>query len=111
MGKPLILCLSAMWGLTALAQSGGSDPSQAIAAQLRSLRKVPDDERPKITLRLALEIRQLPAKSKRGFAEELANLATEGDAGRDTLQEVATTLAEALRDQPAPRNGGDVAMP
>jgi len=30
----------------------------------------------------------------------LAGLSTEGDAGKDTLQEVATTLAEALRENP-----------
>src|SRR5208282_229330 len=30
----------------------------------------------------------------------LANLSTEGDFGRDTLQEVTTTLATALREQP-----------
>jgi len=32
----------------------------------------------------------------------LAGLSTEGDFGHDTLQEVATTLAEALREQPVP---------
>jgi peroxiredoxin len=80
--------------------------------QLGSLRKLPDDERPKVTRRLAIEIRNMPEKlSRLGLAEELANLATEGDAGRDTLQDVATTLAQALNDQPTPRNRGEVAMP
>jgi peroxiredoxin len=32
----------------------------------------------------------------------LANLPTEGDFGHDTLQEVATTLADALRERPVP---------
>jgi thiol-disulfide isomerase/thioredoxin len=106
--------------LTALAQTGPTDRAgssavdsgKAIEDQIRSLRKLPDDERPKVTRRLAIEIRNVPEKSYRvGLAEELANLATEGDAGRDTLQDVATTLAQALNDQPASRNRGEVAMP
>jgi peroxiredoxin len=34
------------------------------------------------------------------LAEQLASLATEGDPGHGALQEVATTLAQALREQP-----------
>jgi peroxiredoxin len=36
------------------------------------------------------------------LANGLANLSTEGDFGRDTLQEVTTTLANALRESPVP---------
>jgi hypothetical protein len=34
------------------------------------------------------------------LALDLANLATEGDFGRDTLQKVTTTLEQALAEQP-----------
>ena len=72
-----------------------------IEAQLHTLRKLPDAERVKVTQRLALEIRHLPATAKKEqLAEQLADLVTEGDPGHDALQEVATTLAEALRGQP-----------
>jgi peroxiredoxin len=116
--------------LPALAQTAGTghagagavdpipaEPGKAIEDQIRSLRKLSDDERPKVTRRLAIEIRDVPEKSYRiELAEELANLATEGDAGRDTLQDVATTLAQALNDQPVHDkrslgNRGEVAMP
>ena len=40
------------------------------------------------------------------LANGLANLSTEGDFGHDTLQEVATTLAEALREQPVQAKKG-----
>ncbi len=54
-----------------------------------------------VTRQLALDIRQLPDPTVRlNLADGLANLATEGDFGRDTLQEVTTTLAEALRAKP-----------
>jgi len=75
--------------------------SQQIETQLHQLRKLPDAERAKVTKQLALEIRRLPATAKKEpLAEHLADLATEGDPGHDTLQEVATTLAEALHDKP-----------
>ena len=67
-----------------------------IIEQLRTLRRLPDDERSVVTKKLALEIRQLPqSKSKARLADGLASLATEGDPGHDVLQEVATTLEQA----------------
>jgi peroxiredoxin len=78
-----------------------SDQEKAIVEQMRKLRSLPDDERVKVTKQLAVEIRQLPLGShKLGLAASLANLVTEGDPGLETLQEVATTLADALREQP-----------
>jgi peroxiredoxin len=72
-----------------------------IEAQLHQLRSLPDAERIKVTRELAVEIRQLPANArKESLAEQLANLVTEGDPGHETLQEVATTLAEALHQRP-----------
>jgi peroxiredoxin len=72
-----------------------------IEDRLHHLRQLPDAERVKVTGELALEIRRLPAtsKMKEALAEHLADLVTEGDPGHETLQEVATTLAEALREK------------
>src|SRR5205807_5549607 len=41
-------------------------------------------------------------ENKLPLAVGLAGLSTEGDFGHDTLQEVATTLAETLRERPVP---------
>jgi peroxiredoxin len=87
-----------------------SDQEKPIADQLHTLRSVPDNERGGVTKRLALEIRQLPkTENKLRLANGLANLSTEGDFGHDNLQEVATTLAEALREQPQPDKEGQPA--
>ena len=101
------MCLAAvstlLWAVPARAQQPAQgDAQKSIVHRLRGLRQLPDDERARVTKQLALDIRQLPDPSARvGLASGLANLATEGDFGRDTLQEVTTTLAEALRAQPA----------
>ena len=74
---------------------------------LRGLRKLPDDVRAGTTKELALKIRQLPATdNKMTLALHLASLSTEGDFGRQTLQEVANTLTDALREKPAPDEEG-----
>src|SRR5580658_8911924 len=73
---------------------------QQIVDQLRKLRSLPDDVRAVTTKQLALDIRKLPdVPNKVSLASGLAGLATEGDFGRDTLQEVTTTLEQALRAQ------------
>ncbi|HXI26459.1 MAG TPA: TlpA disulfide reductase family protein [Pyrinomonadaceae bacterium] len=83
---------------------------KAIADQIGKLRSLPDDVRAKTTKQLALEIRELPSSmNKLNLASGLANYSTEGDFGRDTLQEVTTTLAEALREQPPKMSGTDPA--
>ena len=65
------------------------------------MRKLDDTVRVRTTKDLALQIRQLPVvPNKLKLAGALAELSTEGDFGRDTLQEVTTTLATALREQP-----------
>jgi peroxiredoxin len=88
-----------------------SDQEKVIAGRMK-LRRLPDDERARATRQLALDIRLLPSSAvKVGLASQLANLATEGDFGRDTLQEVATTLAEALRANPLPESDGKPASP
>jgi peroxiredoxin len=77
-----------------------SEQEKPIVEQMNGLRKLDDQTRARVTKELALRIRQLPAvPNKLGLAGGLASLATEGDFGRDTLQEVTTTLAMALREQ------------
>jgi hypothetical protein len=79
-----------------------TDREKSIVDELKGLRDVPDDKRGEATKRIALEIRNLPADgAKVGLANSLANLSTEGDFGHDTLQEVATTLADSLKEQPS----------
>lgn len=79
-----------------------SPQEKPIVDQLQGLRKLDDKTRAQATKELAMQIRQLPPVAhKLGLAGALANLSTEGDFGRDTLQEVTNTLAMALREQPA----------
>ena len=116
--KTRLLLLAFFIGAVALCSSSGAaaqnqDPTWTkqetpIRDQIRRLRDIPDDVRAKTTKQLALDIRALPkTQHKLDLASALANLSTEGDFGRDTLQEVTTTLAEALREQPVPMNGRD----
>jgi peroxiredoxin len=80
-----------------------SDREKPIADRTGGLRALPDDVRGQATKKLAIEIRQLPVTpNKLRLANSLAMLSTEGDFGHDMLQEVATTLAAALREQPLP---------
>src|ERR1039458_4594878 len=89
-----------------------SDREKAIMEQMRKLRGLPDDERVSTTKRLAVQLRQLPAgPNKEILAEALANLVTEGEPGPETLQEVAITLAQALREQPAAAGKDPTTMP
>ena len=78
-----------------------SEQEKPIVEQIKGLRKLDDTVRARTTKELALKIRQLPVvPNKLQLAGALANLSTEGDFGHDTLQEVTTTLASALREQP-----------
>jgi len=80
-----------------------TDQEKPILDKIRTLRRLPDEERARTTKALALQIRELPAgTNKVRLANSLANLSTEGDFGRDTLQEVTTTLAGALKEHPLP---------
>ena len=94
--------------LLAFAQNPDQKPvwtpqEQTIVDGIHGLRALPDDVRVQTTKDLALKIRALPiVPNKLRLANGLANRATEGDFGHDTLQEVTTTLAEALREQPQP---------
>jgi len=104
------LCVSIV--LLCVWNAGGQDtkivwsPQEApLYAKIRGLRDMSDKARAAATKELALEIRALPVvpskvPNKLRLAVELTNLSTEGDFGRDTVQEVTTTLAQCLREQP-----------
>ena len=78
-------------------------PEDAIQKQIGSLRDVSPAQRPSATVKLASDIRALPAgKNKANLASDLAHLATEGDQGADTIQAVADTLSQALAETPIP---------
>jgi peroxiredoxin len=80
-----------------------SADEKPIADQIHGLRGLADDVRAGTTKDLALKIRKLPpTENKLRLAMGLAELSTEGDFGHDTLQEVATTLADTLREHPVP---------
>ena len=88
-------------------QPSWSEQEQPIVDKIKTLRSMPDDERAHATMDLALQIRELPATpGKVRLAVYLASRATEGDFGKHTLQEVTTTLADALRQQPQPDKDG-----
>ena len=86
-----------------------SQDERAVQEQERGLRSLPDDTRAVTTKRLATDIQRLHAgENKLMLAINLSGLSTEGDFGRDTLQAVANTLAEAIQEQrkAAGANGG-----
>src|SRR5579872_4437471 len=96
--RSLVLCAAAVLFFAPALRAQNQE--KTIVEKLRGLRSLPDDKRPDETRRLAILIRQLPASSRKvGLAQNLANLATEGDAGHATLQEVATTLAQGLNER------------
>lgn len=77
-----------------------SSAEKPVYDQLHDIRKVPDDKRGQVTKDLALRIRALPSTpNKLRLAVGLASRATEGDFGHDNLQEVATTLAQTIKEQ------------
>jgi peroxiredoxin len=111
-----LVALAATW-LLALSVSPAqnkivwSSQEKPILQEIRTLRSLPNDVRANTTKQLALEIRQLPSgANKLTLANALASLSTEGDFGRDALQEVTTTLAEALRQHPVPEEQDRPAM-
>src|SRR5215471_20137902 len=72
-----------------------------LVEQVRSLSIFPLEKRGSMMKDTALGIRRLAAgANKLRLADSLAFISTVGDLGQTTLQEVATTLADALREQP-----------
>ena len=108
----LLVVLFLAWPVLAQDKVAWSDQEKPIVEQLRGLRKLDDAVRAHSTKDLALQIRALPVvPNKLKLAVALANLSTEGDFGRDTLQEVTTTLASAVREQPPAGKPGEPADP
>lgn len=108
-----VLCLTHPPSLRAQVQAPAWTAEQRpIADKIGNLRQLPDDVRALDTKQLALQIRQLPASANKVIlANDLADLSTEGDFGRDTLQEVTTTLAASLSERPVPEQKGRPAEP
>jgi peroxiredoxin len=72
-----------------------------LVEQVRALSVFPLEKRGPMMKDVALGIRRLPASvNKLRLADSLAFISTAGDPGQATLQEVATTVADALREQP-----------
>lgn len=84
-----------------------------ITKGIETLREQPDDKRPAVTLQLAMDIRTLPSgMDKLKLADSLSHLATEGDPGQETIQAVADTLTQALKETPQkPGKRGEPAEP
>jgi peroxiredoxin len=112
-----IFSLAVFWHLSgehtrAQTQQTERNSAAKISDQINQLRSLPDDVRARTTKQLALDIRGLGSSmNKLNLASGLANFSTEGDFGHDTLQEVTTTLAAALREQPPPMDGNQPAYP
>jgi peroxiredoxin len=81
----------------------GQASESAINKQLGNLRSLTDDQRPAATIKLASDIRALPAgPSKVKLADALAQRVTEGDQGAEALQAVGDALSQALAQSPVP---------
>jgi peroxiredoxin len=93
----LLLAATCLAQDTRPAWTGGEKP---IADQIGKLRSLEDNVRGNTQRELALQIRALPSSpNKLRLALGLASRATEGDFGSDNLQEVTTTLAQAIGEQ------------
>ncbi len=100
-------------GLAALAQNRPplNDAEKAIESDLRKLRSLPDDEWVKSVASAAARIHALPAgPAKESLLGSLGNLCTEGDAGQQTLQLIASTMEDVLRTSPQSNIAQQLAM-
>jgi len=80
--------------------------------QLHNLRSVPEDQKPATIIKLAADIKSLPANAQKvSYADALVHMSTEGDMGKDALQAVADTLTAALTETPVKPKGNKVPMP
>jgi thiol-disulfide isomerase/thioredoxin len=87
--------------LSAQLEIDWTEAEKPILAQVRTLRDQPDAKRWEMSKDLAMQVRKLPkTPGREELAIELSNLVTEGDAGLDTLQTTADTLALILHEQP-----------
>lgn len=74
----------------------------ALLKRMGTLRGLPTDEdRARVVLQIVADIRALPPSiPKLGPVSTLSNLVTEGDLGKEALNAVASTMAEALKETP-----------
>lgn len=85
---------------------------KSITKELEGLRALPDAEHGPAIGKIALDIRTLPAGPQRlQLAVSLVHLATEGDPGLANIQAAAVTLADTLKQTPAPAKDGKPAEP
>jgi len=102
MNKQRTVLLAALFLIASVAVHGQATES-SINKEIGGLRGVSDAQRPAATTKIANEIRTLPAgQPKLKLADALIHLVTEGDPGRDTLQAVADTLGQTLKETPQP---------
>jgi peroxiredoxin len=100
-----LLLVSALAMNAQIAQNSGvkaaeGSSEEKLIAEVRALSDAPLEKR-QGAKEIALQIRRLPAGiNKLRLADGLAFVAEAGDPGREALQEVANTLAQALREQP-----------
>lgn len=88
------------------------DPRVAeIQAKIKTLRSLDDTTRARVTRELAAAINSIPTKDRLSLASSLANLATEGDFGNDTLDSVTAMLESAVRTYPPGEVKGQPANP
>jgi peroxiredoxin len=100
----LLVAAVCLLSLGAYGQRGPalSAEEKAISDRIGGLRSLPDDAWKQAVGQIARQIQQLPAGAgKETLVDSFGNLVTEGDAGHDTLQVVASTMAQVLRDSPA----------
>jgi len=85
---------------TAAARTPLSSEAATIQKSMGQIRALATDaERGKVVIKLAADIRALPAgREKLSLAASLSNLATEGDLGKEALNGVAAALAQALHE-------------
>ena len=106
--RVLLLVLFALVVPVLSAQSSES----AITNQIRGLRSISATDRPAATIKIAKDIRTLPAgASKVKLAAALSNLVTEGDPGIEALQAVADSLSQALAESPMTVKDNQPPMP
>ena len=96
--------LAGVAAIFAQTQAPLTGQEKSISDRLRQLRSLPDDEWTKAVAQLAGQIRELPpGAGKQRLIAGLTGLATEGDAGHETLQSIANTLADVISGLPEDR--------
>lgn len=89
-----------------------TNEEKPIVQQLSGLRGLSDEQRTGATRQLAVQIRNLMAGDHKVIlANALASRSTEGDFGHDVLQEVTSTLEQALREHPEPGRTNEAQSP